>query len=57
MKSEKMMISLNGLAYASFMVVKEYEKINNESPSGLYFNKAISFLPELFHINTYFLIS
>ena len=44
MKSEKMMISLNGLAYASFMVVKEYEKINNESPSGLYFNKAISFL-------------
>ena len=44
MNARKPALSPNGLAYTSFKVVKEYENVNNEVPSGLYFNKAISFV-------------
>ncbi len=34
----------DGLVYASYKVIKEFENVNLKPPSGLYFNKALSFL-------------
>lgn len=44
MNTAKVISIPNGLAYASFKIVKYYETLNDESPSGLYFNKAIAFI-------------